>query len=637
VGKTVKNRVPRFLAIYYGGLLIWLTTTAMHIPDGYLSPITSAILFLIVLPFWMLGIRKLRQRMDARSVPLIALLSAFSFVIMMFNIPIPGGTTAHAVGASLAAIILGPEIATIAISMALIIQAFFFGDGGILAIGANCFNMAVVISYLSYAIYRLFAANTDIRSSKRLVGAAIGGWTGVTIAAFFAGVEFGIQPLLFKAANGSPLYAPYPLSIAIPAMVIPHALVASVVEAILTVLVLAYLQRTNPGILEAAEKPVQPVGIGGVGKLRWLWITLAVLVVASPLGLLAPGTAWGEWGVQELSDMGLKAIPQGLVQFSGIWGAPFKGYDLPSLGNSSLGYIFSAFSGILIVGIMVWSFTRLLTAARPAHKRQNVLEHAIQDISGVLERSLFAEEISSQPGLLQSLDPRVKVACVLAFLIGVSLSKSLVVIAAIYLFVLWLAWRSSIPAGFFIRRVWLFLPFFTGVLLIPALFITPGPALLSLPFGLVVTQTGVITDLFLLLRVSTSVSLTLLLILTTPWNTVLSALSFMHVPDVFILMLGMTYRYIYLLLHITNDMFLSRQSRVVGRLTGADERHIIAATTATLLSKSLNLSSEVYLAMQSRGFRGRVVTLKPFQMKTRDWVWCGVLLSICVAAIVLGR
>jgi cobalt/nickel transport system permease protein len=272
----------------------------------------------------------------------------------------------------------------------------------------------------------------------------------------------------------------------------------------------------------------------------------------------------------------------------------------------------------------------------PARKRHNVLEHMIRDISGALERSLFAEEISTRPGLLQSLDARVKVVCTLAFLIAVNLSHSLSVICAIYLFVLWLAWRSCIPAVVFIRRVWLFLPFFTGVLLIPALFITPGPPLLLLPFGLVITRTGLITDLFLLLRVSTSVSLTLLLILTTRWNTVLSALSVMRIPDVFILTLGMTYRYIYLLLHIANDMFLSRKSRVVGRLTTVEERRIMAAAAATLLSRSLNMSSEVYLAMKSRGFHGHVITLKPFKMRRRDWVWGGVLLSVSLAAIVLG-
>src|SRR5450759_1637012 len=188
----------------------------MHIPDGYLSPVTAAVLFLLMLPFWARGTRRLREKIAsqneaARQVPLIALIAAFSFVIMLFNLPLPGGTTGHAVGGALAAIVLGPEIASVAISIALIIQALFFGDGGILAIGANCFNMAVVLPYVSYAIYRWLSAKSPITSRRRLVGAALGGWVGLTTAAFFAGVEFGIQPFLFHTANGTPLYAPYPL------------------------------------------------------------------------------------------------------------------------------------------------------------------------------------------------------------------------------------------------------------------------------------------------------------------------------------------------------------------------------------------------------------------------------------------
>lgn len=271
------------------------------------------------------------------------------------------------------------------------------------------------------------------------------------------------------------------------------------------------------------------------------------------------------------------------------------------------------------------------------HNHSNVLEHSLRDIAATLERTLFAEEISTKPGLLQSLDPRVKVVTVLAFLIAVSLSRNLAVIAGIYVLALVLALASSIPASFFIKRVWLALPFFTGMIILPAFFITPGPTLVQLPLGLVITSTGVTTALFLLLRVSTSVSLTLLLILTTPWNTTLNALTVLRVPDVFILILGMTYRYIYLLLHIANDMFLSRKSRVIGHLNDADNRRLLAAVSGALLGKSLDMSSEVYLAMQSRGFRGKMVTLKPFAMRTRDWGWLTGFLSICALAIFLGR
>ena len=175
------------------------------------------------------------------------------------------------------------------------------------------------------------------------------------------------------------------------------------------------------------------------------------------------------------------------------------------------------------------------------------------------------------------------------------------------------------------------------MIILPALFITPGPALFQLPLGLVITRTGVTTVLFLLLRVSTSVSLTLLLILTTPWNTVLSSLSVLRIPDVFILVLGMTYRYIYLLLHTANDMFLSRKSRVVGHMDAAEDRRMLAAISGTLLSKSLNMSSEVYLAMQSRGFTGTIVTLKPFKMKTHDWIWLSIFFAVAIAAIILGH
>ena len=277
-----------------------------------------------------------------------------------------------------------------------------------------------------------------------------------------------------------------------------------------------------------------------------------------------------------------------------------------------------------------------LSTAPGKHTRHSVLEHTLHGITETLERTLFAEEISARPGLFQSLDARVKVISVLALLISVSLSHRLEVIGAIYLAALALAWLSAIPGAFLIKRVWLALPFFTGLIVLPALFTTPGPALWQLPLGLVITRTGMTTVLFLLLRVSTSLSLTLLLILTTPWNAVLSALGVLRVPDVFILILGMTYRYIYLLLHAANDMFLSRKSRAVGRLSTSENQRMLAAISATLLGRSLNMSSEVYLAMQSRGFRGQVVTLKPFRMQTKDWLWLAAFLAIAALAVVLG-
>lgn len=257
-------------------------------------------------------------------------------------------------------------------------------------------------------------------------------------------------------------------------------------------------------------------------------------------------------------------------------------------------------------------------------------------ITHALEQDVFAETLSQRDGLLQSLDARLKVVSTLAFLLAVSLARNLVVIVGIYILALVLTFMSSVPWEFLLKRIWLALPFFTGLIAVPALFVTPGPPLLQILPWLVITRTGATAAAFLLARVGTSVTLTLLLILTTPWNTALSTLTVLHVPDVLVLILGMTYRYIYLLLHTANDMFLSRKSRVVGPMSTAENQRMLAAISAVLLGKSLHLSNEVYLAMQSRGFRGSLTGLKPFKMRTRDWLWSVILGSLVAAAIWLG-
>ena len=259
------------------------------------------------------------------------------------------------------------------------------------------------------------------------------------------------------------------------------------------------------------------------------------------------------------------------------------------------------------------------------------------DINHTLEQSVFAEKTTRQPGLLQGLDPRLKILSALLVLLAVGLSRNLLVILVLYFLVLGLALLSKIPLAFFVKRVWLFIPFFTGVVALPALFITPGTVLAHLPLGLVITKTGLTTALFLLLRVGTSVSVAVLLVLTTPWNSVLKALGVLRIPAVIILILGMTYRYIHLLLHLTNDMFLSRKSRLLRRMNGPEERRLVAATSGTLLNKSLQVSSEVYLAMQSRGFRNYPRTMDTFKMQTIDWLSGALVVVMAAAAIWLGK
>ena len=221
----------------------------MHIPDGYLGPYTFMAFWIIMIPIWYYAGRKLSSELKSRQVPLLALSAAFSFVIMMFNVPIPGGSTGHAVGGAIIGIVLGPWAAVIAISVALVLQALMFGDGGITAIAANCFNMAVVIPFVGYYVYKLVSGDTLITSSRRVIASAIAGWASLSLAAACAGFEFGIQPILHHDANGLPLYMPYPLSVTIPAMFLEHALGFGILEALITALIFAYIQRTDTSLI----------------------------------------------------------------------------------------------------------------------------------------------------------------------------------------------------------------------------------------------------------------------------------------------------------------------------------------------------------------------------------------------------
>ena len=220
----------------------------MHIPDGYLSPQTALPFVALMVPVWGIAVKKVQSTLKKREVPVLAIGAAFSFTIMMFNLPIPGGSSAHAVGAVLLAILLGPWAASIGVSVALIIQALIFGDGGVLAIGANCFNMAVVMPWVGYWIYRLIKGEADALSTRAIVAAFIAGYFGLNAAAFITSLEFGSQ-YLFQAADGTPLYFPYPIKVAVAAMMSEHLLLAGPVEGLVTALGVWFVGKNYPALM----------------------------------------------------------------------------------------------------------------------------------------------------------------------------------------------------------------------------------------------------------------------------------------------------------------------------------------------------------------------------------------------------
>ena len=354
----------------------------MHIPDGYLSPLTCAVLYAASLPFWATALGRVKRLLNTRFVPLLSVFAAFSFVIMMFNIPLPGGTTGHAAGIAIAAIVLGVWGSVLAISVALLIQALFFGDGGVLAFAANSFNMAIVGSFVAAAVYRVVGRGAPVTSTRRVVAAGLAGYAAINAAAFVAAIEFGIQPMFFTDATGAPLYAPYPLSIAVPAMMLGHLTVAGLAEAIVTAGVVAYIQKTDESLLKltAPDAPELETGEQSGWRItKPLWLGLAALMILTPLGLLAAGTAWGEWSPEDfnnaesrqeiaaasLNQAAPTSAPEGLEKFSTLWTAPIPDYAPAFMNSPAFGYVLSAMFGtgliiafFLLVGLVLKLFNR---------------------------------------------------------------------------------------------------------------------------------------------------------------------------------------------------------------------------------------------------------------------------------------
>lgn len=332
----------------------------MHIPDNYLSPSTCAVMGAVMLPVWGRAVKKVKKEVSKKKMPLMGIGAAISFLTMMFNVPLPGGTTGHAVGATLLAILLGPEAACISVSVALLIQALLFGDGGVLAFGANTFNMAFIIPYTGYYIYK-FLTDKFKAQKGQYISIFIASYIGINLGALCAAVEFGLQPMLFKDALGMPLYCPYPLAISIPSMLIPHLAVAGVLEGIITVGVVSFIKKVSPEIIYDKAP---------AGKTKPIYALIIALICLTPLGLLASGTAWGEWGTDEIGSVvsggrALGFIPKGMEKgFS--FNALMPDYSLSGVPES-FGYILSAVAGAALLIIIF----RIIASVKKDNKGLN--------------------------------------------------------------------------------------------------------------------------------------------------------------------------------------------------------------------------------------------------------------------------
>ncbi len=270
--------------------------------------------------------------------------------------------------------------------------------------------------------------------------------------------------------------------------------------------------------------------------------------------------------------------------------------------------------------------------------RKGAIESTLVGLTRAFGHALVSEQVARKRGLLQALDPRVRVAGLIALVLAAVVSHRITVILALFGTAILIALLSQVSVATLATRVWWVAFVFTGVIALPALFLTPGEVVFTLASGSVrVTEQGLRAAVLLITRVETAATLTTLLILCTPWMQVLKALRAFRLPQELVMILAMTHRYIFLLAETASQMFESRQSRTVGVMDGALQRRMTARTAGVLLSKSVELSGEVYLAMQSRGFRGDVNLLTDFRMRAWDYIGLATFLIIAGFSVWMGR
>ena len=325
----------------------------MHIPDNYLSPASCAVLAVAAAPVVGLSITKVKAQLKENKelAPMLGIAASLSFLLMMFNVPIPGGTTAHAVGGVLLSILIGPYAASLALSVALFLQALLFGDGGIIALGANIFNMAIAMPFVGYAVYHFFR-----KQNHETAGVLVGSYVGINVAAFLTAIELGIQPII-ATQGGEPLYNPYGLAVTIPAMMATHLTIAGAVEVFFTYVIYRFVKQVAP------QELYTPTSVNTTSFVKKIRYVLIALVVLSPLGLLAEGTAFGEWSADELAEM-MNNVPAGIENgFS--FEALFSDYTIPGT-NIAVGYILSAITALLIFYIL-GKIIRTMNGAKASH------------------------------------------------------------------------------------------------------------------------------------------------------------------------------------------------------------------------------------------------------------------------------
>lgn len=304
----------------------------MHIPDGFLDAKTALTTGALALAGLGLALRRVRTTLPPQRVPLLGLAAAFIFAAQMLNFPVTGGTSGHLIGGALAAILLGPAAAVVAMSAVIILQCLLFSDGGVTALGANLFNMAVLAPVVAWLIYQPLRRMLGGGPRGRAGAVALAAWCSTLLAAVVCASEL--------AWSGTVAWR-----LALPAMSGVHALIG-IGEALITTLILGAIAAARPELLEEQATPRQS-GIIGLGLL----IALGLVVLVAPFAC-----PWPDGLEKVAAQLGFErhAAAQPLLA------APLPDYSVPSLKSEKLGTILTGILGTLAVFVAAWAAARMM-------------------------------------------------------------------------------------------------------------------------------------------------------------------------------------------------------------------------------------------------------------------------------------
>ena len=297
-----------------------LSPAVMHIPDGFLSVLVSVVFWALSILAIGYSLRRLGKEMDERQVPMMGVLAAAIFAGQMLNFAVAGGTSGHLLGATLATVLLGPWAAVLVMTCVVGIQALVFQDGGLLAMGANIFNMGVIGVFVAYTVYQTVQKLARGKSWGIFVGGFAAAWLSIVIAALAAALQL--------ALSGTS-----PANIAVPAMAGIHAIIG-IGEGLITLGALAFIAATRPDLVKKRETGAAQ------GKLVWIvgLVIALFLAIASPLASSHPDGL--EWVAEQ---KGFLDAAQGAVY------QIIPNYVLPGISNKNLATILAGIFGVILV------------------------------------------------------------------------------------------------------------------------------------------------------------------------------------------------------------------------------------------------------------------------------------------------